>query len=155
MKVLSALLALCLAVSGIQPVRADDYPSKPIHLVVGYLAGGATDYAARVLADGLSAKLKQTVIVDNRPGAASAIAINFVAHSEPDGYTLLFGNADGITILPAVKPTVPFQIPDSLTFISKTGPGRPAESLGDREPNSRPQIRSLCALIECRILQWI
>ena len=70
--------------------RAADYPSRPIRLVVPYVAGGPTDVLGRYFADYLSRDLKQTVIVENKAGAQGAIGAEAVAHAEPDGYTLLF-----------------------------------------------------------------
>lgn len=71
----------------------DAYPSKPLRLVIGFPPGGAADTIARVYADGLSKELKQTVIVDNRPGAGTTIAADYVAKSPGDGYTLYIGGA--------------------------------------------------------------
>jgi len=70
-----------------------NYPSKPIKLVVGFVAGSATDTAARILAEHLRPQLGQQVIVENRPGAASAIATEAVANATADGYTLLFSSS--------------------------------------------------------------
>jgi tripartite-type tricarboxylate transporter receptor subunit TctC len=68
---------------------ADDYPTRPVHLVTGYPAGAGPDIIARLVAQALSDKLGQQFIVDNRPGANSNIGTEFVAHATPDGYTLL------------------------------------------------------------------
>jgi tripartite-type tricarboxylate transporter receptor subunit TctC len=65
------------------------YPAKPIRLIVGYTPGGGTDVLSRVLAKYLGEDLKQTVIVDNRPGAGGLLATQLVANAPPDGYTLL------------------------------------------------------------------
>jgi tripartite-type tricarboxylate transporter receptor subunit TctC len=70
---------------------AQDYPSKPISLVVGYSAGGGVDQMARILADKLPAGLGQPVVVENKPGVASIIGASFVAKAKPDGYTLIMG----------------------------------------------------------------
>ena len=68
-------------------LRADDYPSKPITLVAVFGPGSASDTICRVIAQPLSVALKQTVIVENRPGANGALAALFVARAEPDGHT--------------------------------------------------------------------
>jgi tripartite-type tricarboxylate transporter receptor subunit TctC len=68
---------------------ADDYPSRPVHIVTGYPAGASPDIIARIVADDLSRRLGQQFIVDDRPGAASNIGTEYAAHSAPDGYTLL------------------------------------------------------------------
>ncbi|QHI98512.1 tripartite tricarboxylate transporter substrate binding protein [Xylophilus rhododendri] len=69
-------------------LAADDFPSKPVRLVIPYPAGGATDLIARIVADKLTAKWGQSVIADNRPGAGTTIGAEAVAKSPPDGYTL-------------------------------------------------------------------
>jgi tripartite-type tricarboxylate transporter receptor subunit TctC len=71
-----------------------DYPKKPITLVAGFPPGGSADAVARVTADGISKELKQSVIVENKPGAGSTIATEFVARATPDGYTLYLGSAN-------------------------------------------------------------
>lgn len=81
---------------------AADYPTKPITVVVGYPAGGATDIAARLVADQLKTKLGQSVIIENRPGAGGEISVTHVANSAPDGYTLLFA-ASAMAINRALK----------------------------------------------------
>lgn len=83
-----ALGVAALAVSA-GPARADDYPSKPIRIVVPFAVGGPADIYARIVGQRLQAALGQNVIVDDRPGAGSLIGTEVVAKSEPDGYTLL------------------------------------------------------------------
>jgi tripartite-type tricarboxylate transporter receptor subunit TctC len=72
-----------------QIADADTYPSRPVHLVVGYTAGGAPDVAARIMADWLSRSLGQQFVTDNRPGAGTNISTETVVRANPDGYTLL------------------------------------------------------------------
>jgi tripartite-type tricarboxylate transporter receptor subunit TctC len=84
-----AALVLCAGSVQAQPA----YPSKPIKLVVGFVAGSATDTAARILVGRLNHFIGQQVIVENRPGASSAIATEVVANAPADGYTLLFSSA--------------------------------------------------------------
>jgi tripartite-type tricarboxylate transporter receptor subunit TctC len=79
----------------LQPVvwrvaRAEAYPSRPLRLIVGVVAGGANSTVARLLAQSLSERLGQQVVVENRPGAGGNVAAEAVAHAAPDGYTLLF-----------------------------------------------------------------
>src|ERR1700683_3244674 len=74
-------------------LRADTYPSRPVHILVGFAAGGAADTIARLTAQWLSERLGQQFIVDNRPGAATNIATEAAVQATPDGYTLLLVTA--------------------------------------------------------------
>lgn len=87
LRCLGALLLLAGA-AGL-PARAQDYPNKPIRLIIGYPPGGGTDIMGRILADAMIPRLGQQIVVENRPGAGSAIGTAYVAKSAPDGYTLL------------------------------------------------------------------
>ena len=93
--------ALLLAVSLGATSHAQDYPARPIRLIVGSSAGGGGDGVARVTAAKLTALLKQQMVVDNRPGAAGNIGAELVARAAPDGYTLLFAYT-GHVINPAL-----------------------------------------------------
>eukprot|EP01035_Chromulina_nebulosa_P039164 gene39165-biopygen26114 len=79
-----AIVAMAVTVSA----RAADYPTRPIKLVVPYAAGGPTDVLGRLIADYIGRDLKQSAIVENKPGAQGAIGAEMVARAEPDGYTL-------------------------------------------------------------------
>jgi hypothetical protein len=85
------LLALAAAAvaAGSRTSRAESYPSRPVHWIVGFAPGGSTDILARVIGQYLSEKLGQTFIIENRPGAGSNIATEVVVNAPPDGYTLL------------------------------------------------------------------
>lgn len=82
-------LAVALAAAGISAHAQDSYPSKPIRIVVPYAPGGGVDIVTRLIGQAMGERLKQTVIVDNRPGAGTNIGMSAVAKSDPDGYTLL------------------------------------------------------------------
>ncbi len=84
------------------------YPSRPITLVVPYAAGGGGDAQGRVLARKLGETLGQSVIVDNKPGAGTAIGASFVSKARPDGYTLLWSSASTFTINPAISKSLPY-----------------------------------------------
>lgn len=101
------------------PASGQNYPNRPIRLVVPYPPGGGVDIAGRILADLMSQKLGQPVVVENKPGATSTIGVDFVAKSSPDGYTLLATNSDGMTIVPNVKRNGPYSVPKDFTFISR------------------------------------
>ena len=94
-----AIVCLLLGTTG----ASAQFPNRPIHLVVPYPPGGLVDTMARTVQEPLSAALGQPVIVDNKPGAAGAIATRFVAQSPPDGYTLIFGNNGPSALLPLIQ----------------------------------------------------
>ena len=79
------------------------FPNRPIHLLVPYPPGGLVDTMARTIQEPLSEELGQPIIVDNKPGAAGAIATRAVAQSPPDGYTLIFGNNGPSALLPLIQ----------------------------------------------------
>ena len=85
-------LAVLLAAFAIlaQPACADDYPTRPVRLIVGFAAGSSGDVIARIVAHKLSELLKQNVVVEDKPGASSVVATDYVARSAKDGYTLMF-----------------------------------------------------------------
>src|SRR5882757_8832547 len=102
---IAATLAAVLAASG---AVAQDYPTRPIRLIVAFAAGGTTDFVARQLAERAKASLGQNIVVENKPGANGAIGAEFVAKSEPDGYTLFFSTAGAITINPSLRSDLPY-----------------------------------------------
>ncbi|MBF9033735.1 hypothetical protein HKCCE2091_05740 [Rhodobacterales bacterium HKCCE2091] len=87
-----AAVAAIAALAGTGAATAQDYPSAPVTIIVGYSAGGPTDLMARFVAQELSELWGQPVVVENRPGASGTLAGDYVANAEPDGYTLLMGN---------------------------------------------------------------
>ena len=101
-----------------QASAQDKYPSKTITIVSPFSAGGGTDYLARLLASELTKTLGQNVIVENRPGANGMIGSNFVAKSNPDGYTLVLGTVGSHGINQAVYDNVPYDTIKDFTPIS-------------------------------------
>jgi tripartite-type tricarboxylate transporter receptor subunit TctC len=87
----------------------DTYPSKPVRLIVGFSAGGAVDNVARQVGQGMSQKLGQPVIIENKPGATGTIAADSVAKAAPDGYTLLLGTQSTMLVAPSLYPNLPFK----------------------------------------------
>ena len=83
--------------------QSTSYPTRPVKLVVGFAPGGAADYVARALAEPLARALGQGVLVENRAGAGSSIAAEYVAKSAPDGYTLLIASPSSISVNPAIN----------------------------------------------------
>jgi tripartite-type tricarboxylate transporter receptor subunit TctC len=114
----SLLLILGLSLAAPAVVRADDYPSRPIKLLVGASPGGTTDTMARTIAQPLSKSLGQPVLVENKPGAGGNIAAATVAKATPDGYTLLVSFTSH-TINATLYPKLPFDPVADFTAISK------------------------------------
>jgi putative tricarboxylic transport membrane protein len=100
--------------------RAADYPSRSIHLIVPYAAGGAADSIARVIAKKAGKSLGQSIVVENRGGGGSIIGTEFVNKADPDGYTLLLGQSGPISINPAVYKNLPYDPSKDFAPISLT-----------------------------------
>lgn len=109
-----ALVALILA----SPVRAAEYPVRPIKLVVPYAAGGPTDVLARLVADYLGRDLKQSTVVENKPGAQGAIAADVVSRAEPDGYTLFVTAASIMVLNPLLYKKLPYDPQKDLRMLT-------------------------------------
>lgn len=112
------LLAIAMTTGMIQPTSAQQYPAKPIRIVVPFPAGGNADIFARAFAQKLGDAWKQTPVVDNRAGAAGIIGTQFVAKSPADGYTLLFGTTGTHTTNPAVYARLPYDPVKDFTPVS-------------------------------------
>jgi tripartite-type tricarboxylate transporter receptor subunit TctC len=111
----ATLAAIPSASAQEDPVK---YPTRPIHLVVGFAAGGGNDIIARIFGQKLSEGLGQPVIVENRPGAGAIVAMEHVAKSAPDGYTLLV-SASGIAINPALYAKLPYDAIRDFVAVSE------------------------------------
>ena len=116
MRLLLAALAAALALSTVQ-AQAQTYPDKPIHLIVPFTPGSATDVVARAIAQAMSLRLGQSVIVENKPGAGGTIGSAQVAKSAPDGYTLLV-NSSAHTVNPAIYANLSFDTAKDLPAVS-------------------------------------
>ena len=98
-----SLAALSLAIA--VPAFGQQYPNRPIRLIVPYPAGGATDVVARIVAEKMTDELGQQIIVDNRPGAGTMIGASAVARSPADGYMLLMGDTGTYALNPTLYGT--------------------------------------------------
>src|SRR6184192_3714139 len=115
------MIRFCLAIIAAAFAAAalsQDYPSKPIRIVVGYAAGGGNDIIVRVMQPEMSKGLGQPVIVENKPGAQSIIAAETVARAAPDGYTILMGPSGPMTINPATYSKLPYDAQRDFAPIS-------------------------------------
>ena len=99
----------------------NNFPNRPIRLIVPFATGGVTDTSGRLIADQLSRRIGQQVIVENKPGASGNIGSAMVANSDPDGYTLVLGFDGTMAINPHLFPNMPFDTIKDLTPIGKIG----------------------------------
>lgn len=122
------------------PALAQAYPDKPVRVVVGFAPGGTNDIAARLIAARLQERLKQPFVVDNKPGAGSAIGNDFVAKSKPDGYTILVSSSGGLTTNPVlmknlsydpVKDYEPIALLGTFPLVITVNPSMPAKNLAE------------------------
>src|SRR5688500_748811 len=120
LNVTTLLIGICAELLS-ATAAAQQYPVRPIRMVVGFAAGGATDLSARFLAQKVSESIGQQMIVDNRPGASSMLAAELVARSAPDGYTLLFANAT--IAMPSLFAKLPFDVQKDLRPVTLVGYG--------------------------------
>jgi tripartite-type tricarboxylate transporter receptor subunit TctC len=104
----AALGATLALLSLAESTHAQDYPSRPVRIVVAFPAGGPTDFVGRLVADKLRGILNQSVIIENRPGANAAIGADYVAKSEPDGHTLFLTTAGAVVINPHMRADLPY-----------------------------------------------
>ena len=106
MKRLFVAALACVAAA----VHAQDYPNKPIRMLVPFAPGGAVDTTARVLAQAMQQRLNWQFVVDNRPGGNGFIATTAVQKSAPDGYTLLMAHTGEFAVNPALFDNVPYEL---------------------------------------------
>lgn len=116
--VLAALLGVSIGAASIGSAQAQNFPSRPLRLVVAFPAGGPIDFAARVLSPKMSELLGQQVIVDNRAGANGIIGSDFVAKSSPDGYNMVLASPGAVAISPAIYPKMPFDTMRDFTAVT-------------------------------------
>jgi tripartite-type tricarboxylate transporter receptor subunit TctC len=112
--------AAALACVGAAAFAQDNYPTKPVRLVVGFAPGGAADSVARAMSESFAKALGQAVVVENKPGAGSSIAAELVAKAAPDGYTLLIASPASISVNPALNPGLGYKPRDLLAVTKVT-----------------------------------
>ena len=136
--VLAAAFAAALA--GTHPAAAQDFPTRPITLIVPYTPGGGNDAMARVVADKMSVALRQQIVIENRGGAGGSIATRQVARAAPDGYTLGLGGTGTLAIDPTLYPNVgydprkdfaPVGLIATSALIVLVNPSVPAKTLAE------------------------
>src|SRR5690349_15867001 len=138
---LRTLLLLICAVA--LPAAAQDYPAKPIHIIVGYAAGGGNDIIVRVMQPEMTKGLGQPVIVENKPGAQSIIAAEYAAKAAADGYTIFMGPSGPMTINPATYSKLPYSPTRDFAPISMIGSFPLIVAVDPRLP-----VRSLKELVD-------
>jgi tripartite-type tricarboxylate transporter receptor subunit TctC len=134
---LKKLILATLALSAATLAQADNWPSRPLTLIVPFPPGGAADTVGRYYAEQLSTSLGQPVVVDNKPGAGTAIAAEAVAKAKPDGYTLSLATAGQLAILPnlqavrydPIKDFTPVAMLASVPNVVAVGPKTKVDSL--------------------------
>ena len=118
-KIQQALLSAILIVGVTLGVNAQEFPTRPIRMIVPLAAGGATDVVARLIADKLSEQVKQPVIVENRPGAQGMIGVEAAAKAAPDGYTLVFGSSTTMAAISSLYAKLPFDPIEDFAAVAK------------------------------------
>jgi tripartite-type tricarboxylate transporter receptor subunit TctC len=119
----AALAALLLGICA--GAAAQSFPSKPLRIIVPFPPGGAVDPLVRALASGMTERLGQAVIAENRPGATGTVGMNACAKSAPDGYTLCFVTSDGMVVIPALGATLPFDVEKDFQPVTLLGSSKP------------------------------
>jgi tripartite-type tricarboxylate transporter receptor subunit TctC len=134
------------------PAWCQTWPVKPIRLIVPFASGGAVDITARIVAQPLSERLKQPIVIENRGGAGGNIGVNAAARSAPDGYTVVMATAGQIAINPHMQRTMPFDPLTDLVAIAPAGksinvlnvhPSVPVQSIKDLVSLARAQPNKL------------
>jgi tripartite-type tricarboxylate transporter receptor subunit TctC len=120
-RIASTLAIVCAGLSAQSATaQAQSYPTRAIHLVVGNPPGGATDFIARAIGQPLGARLGQSIVIDNRPGANGNISAEVVAKSAPDGYTLLYANDSLVVVNPHIYSTIGVNVMQDMVPVVTT-----------------------------------
>ncbi len=142
------IIASLLALAAVHHAAAQNYPARPIRLIVPFPPGGNIDITARAIAPGLTEVLGQTIVVDNRGGAGGIIGTDLVAKSTPDGYTLVLASSGTVTVAPSLYAKMPYDPVKDLTPITLLSyvpivlvvhPNNRAKSIKDFIANAKAQ----------------
>jgi len=112
------LLAFVACFSIHAPAQSQDYPSKPIRMILPVLPGGAPDFVGRIVAERLSSRLNQKVIVDNRPGAGGIVGLELLKAAPPNGYTIASVQSGPLTVSPFLQDNLPYDPLRDFTYIT-------------------------------------
>jgi tripartite-type tricarboxylate transporter receptor subunit TctC len=138
----AALTALAVAFAAVS--FAQDYPTRPVRLIVAFTPGGTTDITARLIADEMQHRLGQAVAVENKPGANGAVAAQYVAQSDPDGYTLFFTTVGAVAINPAFRSDLPYDPLKDFAPVGKAAINSPMLVVSaDMKANSPRELADL------------
>ena len=121
LSVILGMATLASVLASTPAVAQSDFPLHPIKIIVGFAPGGPTDVQARLLARKLSPILNQTVVIENKPGASTTIALSEVARATPDGYTLSFGGSGAFATTPVTMASLPYNPKTAFEPIAITG----------------------------------
>ena len=141
---LAAIAAIALAATVAQ--AADDYPSRPVQLIIPFAAGGPTDVVGRIMAGKMGQLLGQTVLVEDKGGAGGNIGADYVAKSAPDGYTLLFATVSTNAINPGIYRTMPYDAIKDFAPVARVGVTPTLLLVNPSVPAT--DVKSLIALIK-------
>ena len=144
LRVFSFALATALCVFVAAGAHSQDYPTRPVRLIVAFTPGGTTDITARLIADKMHDTLGQVVAVENKPGANGAIAAQYVAQSDPDGYTLFFTTVGAVAINPAFRSDLPYDPLKDFAPVGKAAINSPVLVVSaDMRANSARELADL------------
>jgi tripartite-type tricarboxylate transporter receptor subunit TctC len=121
LSVIVGMAAVASVLASTPAVAQSDFPLRPIKIIVGFAPGGPTDVQARLLASKLGPILNQTVVIENKPGASTTIALAEVARATPDGYTLSFGGSGAFATTPVTMASIPYNPKTAFEAIAMTG----------------------------------
>ena len=128
------VLAAVLVFSGPAPAQEPAFPNKPVRVIVSAAAGGITDIMARFMQEKLGRSLGQPVIVENKPGAGGIIAVDYVARSAPDGYTLVMVNVSNAAIAPWINKNLPYDPLNDFVGVAAVGEAPTIVAINDKVP---------------------